>query len=902
MRHTNIDTRTNMDLAKTTKNNGGFTLIEIAVSLMVMGLLIAPAIAAYNLYVEQQKIEHTKISLDRSSTAITAFLESYGRYPCPAPMDADVGDVEYGYEDCSATAPGIITAQSARVPALANPNVLIGSLPFRTLNLDQNDVRDGYYSRLTYAVTEDLTDSTAYAANLGGIGVLSNAGGGDSAISPENAAHFLILSHGKNGYGAIIESGAPAGNCASGSALEQENCDYLTDAPAEAIFQITHKQNNFDDVVSYYMGRGVTPWQYQDGNTDDIHLRRGDTIVSGDTNLMTQDLSALAEKIHVRGVEGNDADGTIRAQGNAGGSPPTDYTGTIRVNNLCGEDASGDGCFSPEILYGGRLADGVTLETITGAMAPAVPSVSNNGDPLNYGASGTTGGMACTNQEIMVGIKDGRPLCSRIAEFNCPTTPTQSFLKGVDSNGEIICDGMAPSGCAEQTNVANSCGGTFTLPEKAHNARHQEHSGMCYEIANFDDAYADTLMIPGNFAASLTNIQNYVDTLNAANRTATACESHSDGLVRDTYICDNGNWNENASGDIIPDESNERGYHISSWTYWRTAEALSHSSYTPYPTPPADPMSVDADNSDGYHDCWCREDYRVQVETCSIGTGQRIRVQKHPCPQTYSDWDNEWISDASLTCACVPQNNLTDNYGSCEAYYSDISASTVPPGSMDGDVDRIYDLTCPGYVEVDHPMNTWDTSSCICPNRADRVPDPNPVDCPAGFTNSFTFEGETYTDVESVEHERWVCPGPNGKGGQVSAASHHGYWDTPTTFTQACTCDASATDSINKDCDDINPQWTGAGVEYQTVISCPSGTFSEPSPPVQLGGECYSCSWEAPSGSPDTASISGSITAIVEGTSCNCNASLPPQPCAVVSGSTWDKYNACTCEANVRQL
>lgn len=301
MRHTDLNMRTKKPSCKRAKSDRGFTLIEIAVSMMVIGLLIAPAIAAYNLYIEQQKIEHTKTALDRSSSFLSGFLDAYGRYPCPAPMDKDVGDPEYGYEDCTATSPGIITAQSARMPPLANPNVLIGSIPFRTLNLDQDDAMDGYHSRLTYAVTEGLTDSDSYFVNEGGIGVRSNAGGGDSAISPENSAHFVIISHGKNGFGAITETGVPSGNCASGSALEQENCDYLIDGTPEATFLSTHKQADFDDVVTYYMGRGVSPWQYQKNNTNDIHLRRGDTIVSGDTDLMTSALASFqAENIHIR--------------------------------------------------------------------------------------------------------------------------------------------------------------------------------------------------------------------------------------------------------------------------------------------------------------------------------------------------------------------------------------------------------------------------------------------------------------------------------------------------------------------------------------------------------------------------------------------------------------------------
>lgn len=899
MRYTFLKLRTGKSLFGQDKSNRGFTLIEIAVSLMVIGLLITPAIAAYNLYLKQQKVEHTRLSLDNSSTFIAGFLQEYGRYPCPAPMDADIGDPEYGYEDCSATAPGIITAQSTRTPPLANPNVLIGSIPFRTLNLDQDDAVDGYHSRLTYAVTEELTDSDTYFVNLGGIGVLSNAtSGADSAISPENSAHFLILSHGENGVGAIVETGTPAGNCASGSALEQENCDYLTDATPEATFLSTHKQNDFDDVVSYYMGSGVTPWQYQDTNTDDIHLRRGDTVVSGVAGLMTSPTSAFSpENIHIRDEDpdpnntGPDSDGIMLVRGDAGGtSPPTDHTGTVRADRLCGGAGTNDECFSPEILYGGVVTSTGDLETITGPLISA--GNDSNGDPLTYGAEGSNGGIACVNNEIMIGIEEGTTLCAKTIEFNCPPG---NYVKGLDSNGQIICDGSSPAGCPAQTGLTNSCGGTFDLPAKPHNGTHHTHSGTCHEIEDFDDSYADSLMVPGNFALSLANIQNYVDDLNAGKRTVTACDSYSNGLVRDTYECNDGSWMENASGDIIPDDTNERGEHIWGWTNYRDAETLSHPGYIPYPAWPADPMSVHSDNDNGYHDCWCREDYRVQVETCDEGTGQRISVEIHPCPQTYSEWDPEWISDASLTCTCVPAPNLTEPWGSCEEYYSDISGTTVPAGSMDGDVERIYDLQCPGYVEAEHPMSTWDTNSCTCPNESDEVPDPSPDACPTGFTNSgFTFEGETYpAGTHKVEHDRWICP--LGKGNQVSAANHHGYSDI-TSHTEPCICDPTVTDTTSKSCEDINPEWTGTPLTYKMEMDCSATPpkFVESDPPELLSGQCSACKWEPQGATPTASNLSLPGSSIFEDDSCNCNAGLTSQPCAVRSGATWQTWS-CSC-------
>ena len=64
--------------------NAGFTLVELAVALAIIGLLLGMLIVPLSTQVDQQRIGDTQRQLDLIREAVIGFAVANGRLPCPA--------------------------------------------------------------------------------------------------------------------------------------------------------------------------------------------------------------------------------------------------------------------------------------------------------------------------------------------------------------------------------------------------------------------------------------------------------------------------------------------------------------------------------------------------------------------------------------------------------------------------------------------------------------------------------------------------------------------------------------------------------------------------------------------------------------------------------------------------
>lgn len=149
---------------------GGFTLVEIAFVIVILGLLLAMIAGVAAALVGQQRREVTRQRLAGVETAIALFVSQNRRLPCPADgriagNAADAG-VERGGPGGCLVVVGTPDSQTH------------GVVPWRSLGLAEADVTDGWGSRLTYRVAPELVSTNAMDLTA------CDPGGSDPAAAP----------------------------------------------------------------------------------------------------------------------------------------------------------------------------------------------------------------------------------------------------------------------------------------------------------------------------------------------------------------------------------------------------------------------------------------------------------------------------------------------------------------------------------------------------------------------------------------------------------------------------------------------------------------------------------------------------------------------------------------------
>ncbi|MBM3115960.1 type II secretion system protein [Jeongeupia naejangsanensis] len=180
----------------------GFTLIELAVVLAVIGLVLASAVQATRLMGEAQHVRDTRAQLSEIHEALLGFAVSTGHLPCPAnPAAVGAGS---GVEDRAAA---------------GGCNRLQGLLPWATLGLGQNDAFGRPFSyRVTgyYADTDPATVGYCFGAKPPASVTFAMCSRGDITVRPAaGSAEILaqgvvavVVSHGSHGPGPLQPGGA----------------------------------------------------------------------------------------------------------------------------------------------------------------------------------------------------------------------------------------------------------------------------------------------------------------------------------------------------------------------------------------------------------------------------------------------------------------------------------------------------------------------------------------------------------------------------------------------------------------------------------------------------------------------------------------------------------------------
>ncbi|MEZ0226564.1 MAG: type II secretion system protein [Alphaproteobacteria bacterium] len=227
----------------------GFSLIEMAIVIAITGLLMAAFLQFYAIEMEASRLEVTRKRLDELRTALTIYVASNDRLPCPA-SPPGVG-VKKDKEDTVSDS----CAENASPPpgtevfgtAEGKDEIWIGVIPARDLRLSNEQVTDGWGNRFTYAVTRRLTQPGGMKGNPTPTGVLKviDSSGNDLLDAP-GTGRYVIASHGRTGKGAWTQSGGKK-SC-DRDERDGENCNGNATFMISS-FALRAGENFYDDVA-----------------------------------------------------------------------------------------------------------------------------------------------------------------------------------------------------------------------------------------------------------------------------------------------------------------------------------------------------------------------------------------------------------------------------------------------------------------------------------------------------------------------------------------------------------------------------------------------------------------------------------------------------------------------------
>lgn len=149
----------------TKKIMSGFTLVEMAMVLMIVGLLLGGLLPTISSQIEQQRRNETRKTLEETRNALLGFAMANGRLPCPASSTSN-GQESFCTGDLS-VACGLAIVPPAVIPAHGRcTNPYDGFLPAVTLGISPIDAQGyaidawgGVQNRIRYAVYEGTITS-----------------------------------------------------------------------------------------------------------------------------------------------------------------------------------------------------------------------------------------------------------------------------------------------------------------------------------------------------------------------------------------------------------------------------------------------------------------------------------------------------------------------------------------------------------------------------------------------------------------------------------------------------------------------------------------------------------------------------------------------------------------------
>lgn len=429
------------------KRTAGFTLIEIAIAMMIVGILLVPALQMYNIHQKQKISAKTTNSLSITQSALGKYVARYGRYPLPADPGIALNAAGSGQSvvgpvatPCTATVTTVCITNTNSVDTLADvdavaDNVLIGEIPYATLGIPYQATLDGYGYKMKYAVTANLTATATFNNGWGAIEVFNNqnfaAIPSVYGVAGSPRGHYVVVSMGADSRGAFNLAGtitAPCGTAANG--LDFENCNndgrfrsniaQFTNlgAPLTSLPEINSAlgANHFDDKLVHTSSVATGIWTFVPNQPSMMSTQNGNIQAGPPFAGCTGNQCLPISKLNVGGnvrIEGSLKTTRICYRG-----APTDAGAAACTESLTATAPSGQ--FRADVIGGTPVIE------VAGA------------------------GILCQGNKGLQGISNFNEVCNANAtvSFSNPGMPgigcdpvnTGLYPVGITAAGQIICE------------------------------------------------------------------------------------------------------------------------------------------------------------------------------------------------------------------------------------------------------------------------------------------------------------------------------------------------------------------------------------------------------------------------------------------------------------------------------
>ena len=228
----------------------GFSLIELAIVLLIVALLLGGLLPTLSSQIEQQHRNETLKQLEEVKIALIGYALANGRLPCPADATIPSGQTNAGLEATTGSGATLTCTN------LTGGVVAWGVLPRATLGTSETDA---WGKRFTYRVTHEFADAiglntyggtctpaipplfSSFALCSDGNLTVRTTSIGGTIIADKIPA--VIISHGANGFGAYLPTGLQF------LPIPPANTDEIDNTDTNTIFVSHENSPTFDDLL-----------------------------------------------------------------------------------------------------------------------------------------------------------------------------------------------------------------------------------------------------------------------------------------------------------------------------------------------------------------------------------------------------------------------------------------------------------------------------------------------------------------------------------------------------------------------------------------------------------------------------------------------------------------------------